>query len=277
MDTQQTKISFIGAGNMAASLIGGLIQDGFPASRIMISDPDPKQRERILANYPVHSTQDNSVGVEFADTVVFCVKPQVMKQVVTGIAQTAAQTRPLFLSIAAGIRIEAISRWLGGEPAVIRAMPNTPAMVQSGAAALYANAQASDEQKEIAESILRAVGLALWVDEESQLDTVTALSGSGPAYVFLLMEALQRAATRLGLPEQTASLLTVQTAFGAAKIALESNETPAQLRRRVTSPGGTTERALAVLTEAGIEELIERAVTAAEQRARELAEQMGAE
>ncbi len=277
MDTKNTKIAFIGAGNMAASLIGGLIQDGFPASQIMISDPDPKQRERILANYPVHSTQDNSVSVEFADAVVFCVKPQVMKQVVTGIADAAAQAQPLFLSIAAGIRIDAIRRWLGGQPVIVRAMPNTPAMVQSGAAALYANAHASEEQKEIAESILRAVGLALWVDEESQLDTVTALSGSGPAYLFLLMEALQQAAVKLGLPEQTASLLTVQTAFGAAKIALESHETPAQLRQRVTSPGGTTESALAVLAEGKINELIERAVAAAERRARELAEQMGAE
>ena len=179
------------------------------------------------------------------------------------------------ISIAAGIREATLRDWLGAGAAIVRTMPNTPAMVQSGATALYANPAVTDEQRSIAESILRAVGIAIWVDDESLMDAVTALSGSGPAYFFLFMEALQTAGCELGLPPETARLLTLQTAFGAAKMALESTEDAATLRQRVTSPGGTTERAIAVLQDGGFEALVGKALQAAATRSRELADEFG--
>ncbi len=206
---------------------------------------------------------------------MLAVKPQVIRTVASEISAAVQARHPLIISIAAGIRSADLDRWLGGNTAVVRCMPNTPALVQSGATALIANARVSDEQRNLAESILRAVGLTLWLDDEQLMDAVTALSGSGPAYFFLIMEALQAAGVQLGLPEQTAQLLTLQTAFGAAKMALESDEDAATLRRRVTSPGGTTERALQTLENGGLRELIARALTAARDRSRELADQLG--
>ncbi len=185
--------------------------------------------------------------------------------------------QPLVISIAAGIRTPDLARWLGADTAIVRAMPNTPALVQSGATGLFANAHVRDQQRDLAETILRAVGLTLWVEQEDQLDLVTALSGSGPAYFFLVMEALQEAASKLGLPAETARLLALQTAFGASRMALESDEDAAALRQRVTSPGGTTEQALRVLEEGGLRNLMEQALTAAARRSRELADQFGAQ
>jgi pyrroline-5-carboxylate reductase len=185
------------------------------------------------------------------------------------------QAQPLIVSIAAGVRTRNLLQWLGPDTAVVRAMPNTPALVRSGATALFPTARVSDDHRNLAESILRAVGLTLWVDREELMDAVTALSGSGPAYFFLVMEALQTAAVSAGLPRETADLLTLQTAFGAAKMALESEDDVALLRQRVTSPGGTTERALQVLEQGGLRSLFANAIEAARQRSEELAELLG--
>ena len=268
-------LSFIGGGNMARSLIGGLIADGWPADRIRVADSNPEVCAQLTEHFGVAAGSDNNAAVTGADVIVLAVKPQVMCSVAGGIAATVQTQRPLVISIAAGIRSAALDRWLGGDMAIVRCMPNTPALVQSGATALVANARVTADRRDLAESVLRSVGLTLWLDDEALMDAVTALSGSGPAYFFLVMEALQAAGMELGLPEQTARLLTLQTAFGAAKMALESAEDAATLRRRVTSPGGTTERAVQVFEDGRLRDLIARALTAARDRSRELAEQLG--
>lgn len=268
-------LTFIGAGNMAASLVGGLIADGWDPARIRVADPDPGRRERMAARHQVATTPDNPAAVSDADVVVLAVKPQVMAAVTQGLAAGITQQQPLVITIAAGIRQSTLRDWLGADTAIVRAMPNTPALVQSGATALYANTAVSDEQRSLAESILRAVGLVIWVEDETLMDAVTALSGSGPAYFFLFIEALQAAGEELGLPAETARLLALQTAFGAARMALESSDDAATLRHHVTSPGGTTERAIGILQDGGLAELISRAVKGAAERSRELAEEFG--
>jgi pyrroline-5-carboxylate reductase len=271
------ELSFIGAGNMARSLVGGLIADGCDPSRIRLSDPEADRIQDLAHRLGVRILADNRAAVEAADVVVLAVKPQALPAVAREISDRVRERQPLVISIAAGIRTTDLARWLGEDTAIVRAMPNTPALVQSGATGLFANARVSDEQRDLAETILRAVGLTLWVEEEDQLDLVTALSGSGPAYFFLVMEALQEAATRQGLPAETARLLALQTAFGASRMALESDEEAATLRQRVTSPGGTTEQALRVLEEGGLRDLMEQALAAAARRSRELADQFGAQ
>ena len=260
---------------MAGSLIGGLIADGWNPANIHVSDTDSAQLDRLAERFPVRTTNDNRTAVADADVVVLAVKPQVMKDVACGIASSVAERRPLIVSIAAGITEPILRHWLGDETAIVRCMPNTPAMVQSGATAMYANTRVSNEQRSIAESILRAVGIVIWVDDEAMMDAVTALSGSGPAYLFLFIEALQDAGRELGISEETAYLLALQTAFGAAKMALESEENAATLRQRVTSPGGTTERAINTLHEGGFRELVSRALHAAAERSRELSREFG--
>jgi pyrroline-5-carboxylate reductase len=272
--TQHT-LAFIGAGNMACSLVGGLIADGWDPARIHVADADPQQLERVSGRFPVTTTSTNPDAAAQADVVILAVKPQSIKEVALELADTVAQSRALVISIAAGIRETSLRGWLGKQTAIVRAMPNTPALVQSGATALYANPAVNEAQRSIAESILRAVGMTLWIDDETMMDAVTALSGSGPAYFFLFMEALQSAGCKLGLPSETARLLVLQTAFGAAKMALESSEDAATLRRRVTSPGGTTERALEVLQEQEFEARILKALQAAAERSRELADEFG--
>jgi pyrroline-5-carboxylate reductase len=207
--------------------------------------------------------------------LVLAVKPQVLREVAKPLATAIQRYRPLVISVAAGVREPDLRRWLGDQVAIVRSMPNTPALVKSGATALYANPHVSDQQQQLAESILRAVGLTIWVNDENLLDSVTALSGSGPAYFFLVMEALEQAGIKLGLSEEQARLLTLETAFGAAKMALESPQSPALLRNRVTSPGGTTECALKVLQEGQLETLFVNALEAACQRARELGDLLG--
>ena len=268
-------ISFIGGGNMAASLIGGLIADGRDPASIYVSDVDTAKLEALANAFRIQTSSDNEEAVSLASAVVFAVKPQVMASVVKGVAVPGKAHRPLFVSIAAGVREPDIRRWLGFDAAVVRSMPNTPALVGSGATALYANPFVSDEQQSLAESILRAVGLTLWVDDEDLLDAVTALSGSGPAYYFLLMESMERAGVALGLSKDHARVLTIQTAFGAAKMALESSDPPATLRTRVTSPGGTTERALDTLMAGGMEHLLHEALQAAHDRSIELGNEFG--
>ena len=270
-----TTLAFIGGGNMASSLIGGLIADGWDPARIRVADASTQQLERLSQRFPVTTTTDNRSAIAQANIIVLAVKPQSMQAVAQELASASSLQQSLVISIAAGIREATLRNWLGAGTAIVRTMPNTPAMVQSGATALFANPAVSDEQRSIAESILRAVGLAIWVDDEALMDAVTALSGSGPAYFFLFMESLQQAGCELGLPVKTARLLALQTAFGAAKMALESTEDAATLRQRVTSPGGTTERAIAVLQEGGFEALISKALQAAAARSRELADKFG--
>lgn len=272
---RETNLGFIGAGNMARSLIGGLIADGFPPANIHVSDTNPEQLERLAEHFSVATSSDNSAVADKADALVLAVKPHVIHEAATQVAGSVAQRQSLVISIAAGIRAADLEHWIGADSAIVRTMPNTPALVQSGATALFANPRVTDTQRDLAESILRAVGLTLWLDDESLMDAVTALSGSGPAYFFLIMEILESAGVDLGLDPRDARLLTMQTAFGAAKMALESSEDAAVLRQRVTSPGGTTERALGILEDGDLRALITKAVRGAYNRSRELAEQLG--
>ena len=268
-------IAFIGGGNMGRSLIGGLIADGFDAARIRVAEPDEARRGALASGFGVMVTGTASEAVADCDVVVLAVKPQVMREVARELGPHLQGRSVLVISVAAGIREEALDRWLGGNLPVVRTMPNTPALVQSGATALHANARVSREQRDLAESVMRAVGLTVWLEDEGQMDAVTALSGSGPAYIFLVMEAMEQAGRELGLAPETARLLTLQTTFGAAKMALETSEDTRALRQHVTSPGGTTEQAIGVLTEGDIQSLFTRALKAAHRRAVELAEQLG--
>lgn len=268
-------ITFIGGGNMAASLIGGLIADDCKPQTIWVSDPDAVKLEALEEDFGVNTSADNALAAAQGETVVFAVKPQIMAEAAKSLGPALKERTPLVVSIAAGVREPAIRGWLGFDAAIIRAMPNTPALVRSGATALYSNPFASDDQRNQAESILRAVGITLWVNDEAQLDAVTAVSGSGPAYAFLLMELMEQAGVRLGLARETAQLLAVQTVFGAAKMALESPEEPGVLRARVTSPGGTTERALQILDQGDIQSLFLRALQGANDRAAELGDILG--
>ena len=270
-----TTIGFIGAGNMARSLAGGLLNNGWAPDRLLLSDPDTEQRRGAAQALGVQTFADNHDLVERAEVLVLAVKPQALKEVSEAIAPTVQKKNPLVVSIAAGIRVHDIERWLGGGLAVVRVMPNTAALVGSGAAGLYANTRVSAGQRDLAESILRAVGVAVWVPDEALIDTVTAISGSGPAYFFMVMEVLEKAAIRHGLEPKTARLLTLETAYGAAKMALEGGEAPALLRQRVTSPGGTTEKAIQTLEAGHLEKIFDQAVLAAIQRARELADLLG--
>lgn len=269
---QDLRIGFVGGGNMARSLIGGLLKSGADANRLLVSDPDPERRRGLADAFGVEVTADNAYIASGADAVVLAVKPQVMQSALQSMAPPIAERRPLLVSIAAGVRIASIAAWSSSEVPIVRVMPNTPALVGSGISALFANALASDADKDAAESILRAVGTTVWVAAETDLDAVTAVSGSGPAYFFYLMEALEAAAVRQGLDSTTARLLTLETALGAAKLALESDESPAHLRRRVTSPGGTTECALGVMEAAGMGRTMAAAVEAAAVRSAELAD-----
>jgi len=265
-------IGFIGAGNMARSLASGLLNNGWSADRLLLSDPDANQRRGAEQALGLKTVAANSALAAAADVLVLAVKPQALKAVSEEIAASVQKRRPLVVSIAAGIRVADIERWLGGNLPIVRAMPNTAALISSSATGLFANARVTEAQHDQAESILRAVGVTAWVADEALIDTVTAISGSGPAYFFLVMEVLEKAAIKHGLDPKTARLLTLETAYGAAKMALEGGEEPAQLRKRVTSPGGTTEKAVQTLEAGQIEHIVEDAVVAAIQRARELAD-----
>lgn len=274
---KSTSIGFIGGGNMARSLVGGLIADGVAPSAFTVSEPDPARRAALAERYGVAVTADNRQAVVGAEVVVLAVKPQVLPGVAREIAAALADRLPLVVSIAAGIRSTDVARWVGDAVPVVRAMPNTPALIGCGATALYAGPGAEARHRELAESILRAAGSVTWVESEPQMDAVTALSGSGPAYFFLLTEAMADAGTALGLRRDTARLLALETALGAARMSVESADDVAELRRRVTSPGGTTEAALAVLEKGGFGGLVDRALRAACERSRELADSFGRE
>ncbi len=268
-------LAFIGCGNMATSLINGLIADGYDPKNIMASDPDGAKTAQLSSLLGIESTSDNTEAIKSAEIVVLAVKPQLLEQVATAIAPAVQEKQPLVISIAAGVQEKDIEAWLGGDVALVRTMPNTPAMIRVGATALHANYMVSNDQRNMAETILRAVGLTQWVENEGLLDAVTALSGSGPAYFFLVMEAMEAAAVELGLTEDTAHLLTLQTALGAARMAMESSDTPAILREKVTSPGGTTEAALKRFEEGGLRDLFIQALTQARDRSIELSELLG--
>jgi pyrroline-5-carboxylate reductase len=262
-------IAFIGGGNMAGSLIGGLIADGYSRTLLSVADADAEKRRQLGERFGIRTCASNTEAVAGAAVIVIAVKPQVVEQVARELAP-ALTGEQLVISVAAGIRTTTLSAWFGDVP-IVRAMPNTPALVQSGATALYAILSAGAGHRETAESIMRAVGLTQWIEDETLMDVVTALSGSGPAYFFLFMELLEEEACRLGLEPGIARLLTIQTAFGAAKMALESPlHSPGELREQVTSPGGTTERALQVLHDGDLGNLLGRALQAARDRAIEL-------
>lgn len=269
-------LTFIGGGNMARSLIGGLLANGVAASRIRVVDPNESQRQ-LLSNMGVAAYGTQEEALTGSDVIVLAVKPQVMASVAHSLAAFVKQYKPLVVSVAAGIRCTDLSRWLSGDTAIVRTMPNTPALVGTGATGLYANALVSKEQKGQAESLMRAVGLSIWVNDEAHIDAVTALSGSGPAYYFLMMEAMIAAGEKLGLDAKTATLLTVQTALGAAKMAIESQSSPAELRAQVTSPNGTTEKAIQSFEQNKLSDVVLSAMQAAQNRAVEMATQLGAQ
>jgi len=266
------RICFIGGGNMARSLIGGLIDDGMKPQFVTVSEPDTSRRKELTNDFGVTALADNVAAVNESDIVIFAVKPQVMKTAVLPLAEGLSEKKPLLISIAAGIPISSLESWAGNDLAMIRAMPNTPALINAGITALFANSRVLPEQRNQAESILRAVGKVVWVEEETLMDTVTAVSGSGPAYFFYFMEALEQAAIEEGLDENTSRLLTLETALGAARLAIETTASPSELRGQVTSPGGTTEAAIQVLEQAGMSQILKLAVTAARKRSADLAD-----
>lgn len=265
-----SQISFIGAGNMANSLIRGLINQGVPPSHIAATDIDNNKLAELQSECGIR-TGDTASVADQADVIVLAVKPQVMATVCQQLQALIGKPDCLIISIAAGIPVASLQQWLGDERAIVRCMPNTPSLVGEGATGLYANDQCDGTQRKLAEDIMNAVGIACWLQSESDIDTVTALSGSGPAYFFLMMEAMEKAAVQMGLDPQVARQLAIQTALGAGKLASTSDVAPDELRRRVTSPGGTTEQALLSMARDGFETTVATAMQAAQKRAAELA------
>jgi pyrroline-5-carboxylate reductase len=268
------QITFIGGGNMASALIGGLLKNGWSAETISVVEIDPAARSRLQRELGVRA-HANADGIAGADCIVVAVKPQQLREVAVGLRQAVGGA--LVISIAAGVRASDLSRWLGGHARIVRAMPNTPALVLTGMTGLYAAPGIAPEDRSTAERILRAAGRTVWVDDESEIDAVTAISGSGPAYVFYFIEALQEAAADLGFTAETARELALQTFAGAVKLAAESTDDVATLRAKVTSKGGTTERALAQLEQDSVKAAIVRAARAAAERSRELGDALGAD
>ncbi|WP_307012074.1 pyrroline-5-carboxylate reductase [Acinetobacter calcoaceticus] len=263
-------ICFIGGGNMAQALIGGLVSRGLPPTRITVSDP-VEQIRQLLQEKEVHVTQDNMAAIQNADVVVLAVKPQVLATVLRPLKGLLSDK--LVISIIAGAEIQTISNLIDSDR-IVRVMPNTPALVQTGAHGIYANDVVGASDRELTSQILAATGLTIWVNSEAQIDAVTAVSGSGPAYFFYLMESMIRAGKNLGLDEKVATALTLQTALGAAQMAITSSNTPSELRKNVTSPNGTTQAALEVFDRAQISQNIQSALAAAQKRSQELAQEL---
>lgn len=263
-------IGFIGAGNMAGSLIKGLLAKGFGRDSIAASDIDTEKLQQLQRDSGIR-TASNQELADSADILVLAVKPQVLKAVCEGFS--LGTNRPLVVSVAAGVTLDNLAAWLGNDVAIVRSMPNTPALIGKGATGLYANAHASEQHREIATELMNAVGLSVWVDSESEIDAVTAVSGSGPAYYFLFMEAMQEAALELGLAPEAARTLCQQTAIGACELAKSSADDVAELRRKVTSPGGTTEQAILKFESGGLRQLVKESLQAARDRSEELAKE----
>ncbi len=267
-------IVFIGGGNMATSLISGLCGAGGAAGDIHVVEPDDTRRAELAQHYGVHPPPPADSDVLGADVCVLAVKPQIMQDVARGLAPLIGTSKPLVISIAAGISLTALKQWLGENLPYVRCMPNTPSLIGAGATGLYADEGVTSDQCALAEAMLATAGTTVWVESESLLDAVIATSGSGPAYFFAFMEAMQAGAESLGLDAATARELVLQTALGAARKALESGDDPATLRRNVTSPGGTTEQALETFAEGDLQALVARAMQAAAARADTLAEEL---
>lgn len=266
-------IGFIGAGNMASSLIGGLLQQGVEASRIMASDLNEQQLAELARQAGIRTSSDNAELARECDVLVLAVKPQVMREVCQALPRPRKPGQ-LVISIAAGITCASLARWLGEDTPLVRCMPNTPALRGRGVSGLYASDLVSAQQKALAEDILNAVGISLWLEQEDLIHAVTAVSGSGPAYFFYLMEAMTDAGVQLGLPRDMAERLTLHTALGAADMAVHSDVDPAELRRRVTSPNGTTEQAIKSFTRDDLPGMVARAMEAAAERSADLSREL---
>ena len=273
-DSKIANIAFIGAGNMARSLLGGLLKQGYPAENLACSDPVEASLEAVAALGAVTTSTSNVDIIEHADIVILAVKPQVMMGVLTPLQDVLMAKKPLLVSIAAGLACDSLQGWAGKDVPIVRCMPNTPALLQVGATGLYATNKVSAEQQKMAEVILSAVGIVVWVAEEAELDAVTAVSGSGPAYFFLLMEAMQAAGQQLGLSAEASAQLTQQTALGAARMALESDVDVTELRKRVTSPNGTTQAAIESFQANDLSRIVDQALQAASDRSQALAKEL---
>lgn len=265
-------LAIIGAGNMGKSLLTGLIADGYPVDKLWITDQDSKTLQALQAEWNVHVTSHNADAARAASIIILAVKPQAILSVMQELAPVIKMTQPLVISIAAGVLENSIEQSLGGQVAVVRCMPNTPAQIRCGMTALHANANVSAMQRLQAGAIMQAIGKIIWLDDEKQMNAVTALSGSGPAYFFLFIDALADAGHALGLPIDVARLLAIETAYGAIQMAKTSDQSLADLRKQVTSKGGTTEQALRVLEEKDLRGMLQAALVAANQRSEELAE-----
>jgi len=270
------RIAFIGGGHMTTSLVGGLRARGADPQALVVSDPVAAQRERLEFDFGVRTTPGNAEAVRDADLVVLAVKPQDMAEAAQSVAAELAARRRIVVSIAAGIRIANLLHWLGGGTPVVRTMPNRPALIGAGITAACAGPGVDHADRAAVERVLATAGPLVWLDDESLMDVVTAVSGSGPAYFFLLVEALEDAGTALGLPRDVARQLAAHTALGAGRMMTESSDPPARLREQVTSKGGTTAAALAVLERAGLRDIFAGAIAAATRRSAELADQFGA-
>ncbi|AVI62329.1 pyrroline-5-carboxylate reductase [Halomonas sp. GFAJ-1] len=271
-----SKITFIGAGNMAGAIIGGLIESGVAPSDITATAPNESELASLKQRLGVNTQTDNNAAVKDADVVVLAVKPQIMRNVCDAMSESVQQQAPLVISIAAGLDADTINQWLGGNTALVRCMPNTPSLVGIGASGLYANKAVSDAQRTLATQLMEAVGIVEWVEDEHLLDAVTAVSGSAPAYFFLMFEAMEEAAVKLGLPAATARRLAIQTALGAATMAQQSDKDPATLKQNVMSPGGTTERAIQHMEDAQLRTTIADAMQACADRAEAMAKELSA-
>jgi len=265
------RLAFIGGGNMARSLIGGLLKTGMPAAAISVAEPLAEARHALGREFGVACYAENRLAATDAEVIVLAVKPQIMPAIHTELRDTLQRNRPLLISIAAGVRLDQLERWFGAGLPIVRCMPNTPALIGAGATGLCANHRVSPAQKAQAQHILDAAGLTRWIDDETLMDTVTALSGSGPAYFFLLVEALEAAAVAQGLPRDTARALAAQTCLGAGRMLVEGGEDPGVLRQRVTSPNGTTQAALESFNADELPRIVARAIAAATHRGIELA------
>lgn len=270
----QPKITFIGAGNMAKAIIGGLLAEGYSRADIIAAGPRQESLDQVASEFDISVTTDNAAAATGANVVVLAVKPQMLKEVCQGLVE-ALDHKPLVISLAAGITTDSISHWLGGKHPIVRCMPNTPSQARAGASGLFANAQVSDAHKSITNAILGAVGIVQWVNDEALINAVTAVSGSGPAYFFLVMEAMIDAGVQQGLTREAARELTLQTALGAAILAKQSDVDIGELRRRVTSPKGTTEQAIKSFENDEIRAIFARAMDACSARAVELSELLG--
>jgi pyrroline-5-carboxylate reductase len=269
------RIALIGGGNMGRALVGGLLTRGADPRNIFVGEAHAPFRESLTKHFGVHASADNVSVVGNADAVVLAVKPQDMQAATLPLRDALAARKPLVISVAAGLRADAIATWCGPGIAVVRAMPNRPALVGAGVTGAYAPSGVAPAHRQLATQILEAVGEVVWVDDEAHLDAVTALSGSGPAYFFLLAEEMIRGGIKLGLAPEVARRLSVGTLFGAGQLAHRSDGDVARLRTEITSKGGTTEAALKVFGSAGFDDVVERAVEAAASRSRELAAQFG--